>query len=283
MDLIANALGLGGRGRAESRQQNQLSSEEAKVQEMLNTCATGFSTQKAAIQAKLQQEMANPQDEDPDVLILRSIQRYFMDWLAISCDVDSAKFDRKVVTNGTKAALHARLLKLMSDYETQLISSKKEEKEKKKLEEKEKKAKKGSDTTSLPSLSPTAETGNTSISQGSRINRFLSVFQGWMNDTQAEIDRLQDAPIPVPVVPSNTGAGDRSAPATGAVSPAAQEVVRPTPKPERPPVRRARFPPDSSSPSSGSPKPPSKWRTLSHIFSWQEKKFNDLQILIFSF
>lgn len=211
------------------RRADPLTPLEAGLQEQLTKMAARLAKEKAEIGEETRRRAEDPASEEAEVVILRRFQEHFTTWLELATDTEAAAWKRVK----PKTQLQARMGRLKAAFgQTYLQVQGRELKELRKERAKawEREQKKG--RKSREEGSPRAPPGvpllpgvTTILAQEPRVAVFLKALERWIEDTQREIDRLEDVPLPF------VGKGGGPGPGPGA--PVFSTPMRPPPATEQ--------------------------------------------------
>ena len=219
------------------RRPDPLTPLEAGLQEQLTKMAARLAKEKAEIGEETRRRAEDPASEEAEVVILRRFQEHFTTWLELATDTEAAAWKRVK----PKGALQARMGRLKAAFgQTYLQVQGRELKELRKERAKawEREAKKG--RKSREEGSPRAPPGvpllpvvTTILAQEPRVAVFLKALERWIEDTQREIDRLED--VPLPFVGGGGGGGGRGGGPgpRAAAAPVFTQPLRPPPATEQ--------------------------------------------------
>ncbi len=215
------------------RRPDPLTPLEAGLQEQLTKMAARLAKEKAEIGEETRRRAEDPASEEAEVVILRRFQEHFTTWLELATDTEAAAWKRVK----PKTQLQARMGRLKAAFgQTYLQVQGRELKELRKERAKawEREQKKG--RKSREEGSPRAPPGvpllpgvTTILAQEPRVAIFLKALESWIEDTQREIDRLEDVPLPFV---GGGGGGGGPGPRAAAV-PVFTQPLRPPPAAEQ--------------------------------------------------
>ncbi|KAH9399166.1 hypothetical protein TYRP_018073, partial [Tyrophagus putrescentiae] len=184
------------------RRPDPLTPLEAGLQEQLTKMAARLAKEKAEIGEETRRRAEDPASEEAEVVILRRFQEHFTTWLELATDTEAAAWKRVK----PKSQLQARMGRLKAAFgqtylQVQGRELKELRKERAKAWEREQKKGRKSREEGSPRAPPgvpllPAATVTTILAQEPRVAVFLKALERWIEDTQQEIDRLEDVPLP---------------------------------------------------------------------------------------